>query len=30
LRTLRWARATLAAALARLAEPFRQRAIRRW
>ena len=30
LRTLRWARATLAAALARFADPFRQRARRRW
>src|SRR5689334_12590394 len=29
-RTLRWAWATLAAALARLAEPFWQRAMRRW
>src|SRR5207244_1281396 len=29
-RTLRWARATLALALARFAEPFWQRAIRRW
>ena len=30
LRTLRCARATLAAALARLADPFWQRARRRW